>query len=75
MDPEDALAIAGRIVDVLHEPFTVAGHHLTVSASVGIAHGSGPGSAEGLLRDADIAMYVAKRTARAGSRSSSRRCG
>ena len=62
VDPDDALAIAGRVVDVLHEPFTVAGHNLTVGASVGIAHGSGPGSAEALLLDADIAMYVAKRT-------------
>ena len=55
-------SIAGRIVEALQEPFTVAGHHVTVGASVGIAHGGGSGSADGLLRDADIAMYVAKRT-------------
>jgi diguanylate cyclase (GGDEF)-like protein/PAS domain S-box-containing protein len=62
VDPDDALVIAGRVVDVLQEPFTVAGHHLSIGASVGIAHSGGPGSADGLLRDADIAMYVAKRT-------------
>ncbi len=62
VDPDDALVIAGRIVEALQEPFTVAGHHVTVGASVGIAHGGGSGSADGLLRDADIAMYVAKRT-------------
>ena len=75
MDPDDALAIARRIVEVLHEPFTVAGHNLTVGASVGIAHGSDRRIGGGLLLDADIAMYVAKRRARAASRSSSRRCG
>ena len=62
VDRDDAVAIAGRIVEVLHEPFTVGGHHISVGASVGIAHGGSPGSPDGLLRDADIAMYVAKRT-------------
>jgi diguanylate cyclase (GGDEF)-like protein/PAS domain S-box-containing protein len=62
VDRDDAVAIAGRIVEVLQEPFTAADHHLTVGASVGIAHGGALGSADGLLRDADIAMYVAKRT-------------
>ena len=62
VDRDDAVAIAARVVEVLQEPFTAAGHHLTVGASVGIAHGGTFGSADGLLRDADIAMYVAKRT-------------
>ena len=62
VDRDDAVAIAGRIVEVLHEPFTVAGHHVTIGASVGIAHARGSASGDGLLRDADIAMYVAKRT-------------
>ena len=61
-DRDDAVAIAGRIVEVLHEPFTVGGHQPSVGASVGIAHGGTLGSPDGLLRDADIAMYVAKRT-------------
>ena len=62
VDRDNAVGIAGRIVEVLHEPFTVGGHHLSVGASVGIAHGGSLGSPDGLLRDADIAMYVAKRT-------------
>jgi diguanylate cyclase (GGDEF)-like protein/PAS domain S-box-containing protein len=62
VDRDDAVTIAGRIVEVLQEAFTVAGHHLTIGASVGIAHGNQPTSGDGLLRDADIAMYVAKRT-------------
>lgn len=62
VDQDDAVAIARRIVEVLQDPFTAVDHHLTVGASVGIAHGGRHGSADGLLRDADIAMYVAKRT-------------
>jgi diguanylate cyclase (GGDEF)-like protein/PAS domain S-box-containing protein len=59
---EDALDIARRMVDVLHDPFTVAGHQVTVGASVGVVHGIVGASADDLMRDADIAMYVAKKT-------------
>ena len=63
VDRDDAVAIAVRIVEALQEPFVTDGHQLTIGASVGIAHAStGPRSADGLLRDADVAMYVAKRT-------------
>ena len=66
VDLDGALTIAERMVEVLHEPFTVAGHQLAVGASVGIVHGAaeiiGGRSGDDLLRDADIAMYVAKRT-------------
>jgi diguanylate cyclase (GGDEF)-like protein/PAS domain S-box-containing protein len=62
VDRAHAAAIARRMVDVLHEPFTVSGHQLTVGASVGVAHGALDGTAHDLMRDADIAMYVAKRT-------------
>ena len=61
-DRAQALTMARRIVDVLHEPFTVAGHQVTVGASVGVVLGTGGGTADDLLRDADIAMYVAKKT-------------
>ena len=47
---------------MLRQPFTVTGHDVRVSASVGVAHRTGVSSAEDLLRDADIAMYVAKHT-------------
>jgi diguanylate cyclase (GGDEF)-like protein/PAS domain S-box-containing protein len=62
VDLEQAVAIADRIVQALHEPFVVAGHHVSVGASVGIVPSSTAGTADDLLRDADIAMYVAKRT-------------
>ncbi len=53
--------IAERLLDALKQPFELKGaeKHLTVTASVGIATGD-RGSAEELLRDADIAMYRAK---------------
>jgi diguanylate cyclase (GGDEF)-like protein len=53
--------IAERLLDALKQPFELKGaeHRLTVTASVGIATGD-RGSAEELLRDADIAMYRAK---------------
>ena len=58
--PHHAVAVGRRIVDVLSQPFTVAGQEVRVSASIGIAYHQGSESAEDLLRDADIAMYVAK---------------
>jgi diguanylate cyclase (GGDEF)-like protein/PAS domain S-box-containing protein len=56
--PQQAAAVGARIVDVLRSPFTVSGREVRVSASIGMAHGSD--GADDLLRDADIAMYVAK---------------
>lgn len=60
-DSTHAETVASRIITALTEPFPVAGHQITISASVGIAF-SGPDQdiAEGLLRDADFAMYQAK---------------
>ncbi|HWY18158.1 MAG TPA: EAL domain-containing protein [Solirubrobacteraceae bacterium] len=53
--------IAERLLEALKQPFELRGaeNRLTVTASVGIATGD-RGSAEELLRDADIAMYRAK---------------
>jgi len=53
--------IAERLLDALTQPFVLKGvdNRLTITASVGIATGD-RGSAEELLRDADIAMYRAK---------------
>ena len=52
--------IAQRLVDVLAEPFSVGDRELFAPASVGVALGGAGASAEGLLRDADAAMYRAK---------------
>ncbi len=65
--PEGAMRTAIKLHDSLERPFTVDGHAIAVSASIGVAlfptHSS---SAEELMRQADAAMYGAKR-ARAGS--------
>jgi diguanylate cyclase (GGDEF)-like protein/PAS domain S-box-containing protein len=63
---DSALDVADRIDDQLRAPFTVFGHEVFSTASIGIAV-SGPrvGSSADLLRDADLAMYRAKREGRA----------
>jgi diguanylate cyclase (GGDEF)-like protein len=55
--------IADRLAEAIRPPFRLASGgpgELTVSASIGIAIGTRM-SAEGFLRDADIAMHMAKR--------------
>ncbi len=53
--------VAGRLVEALQAPVTVAGAQRAVSASIGVSLGNGETcTAADLMRDADIAMYVAK---------------
>jgi diguanylate cyclase (GGDEF)-like protein/PAS domain S-box-containing protein len=60
---DDVDEIANRVLEVLRAPLTVADHEVFVRGSVGIAAAEpGCASAEDLLRDADAAMYHAKRT-------------
>jgi predicted signal transduction protein with EAL and GGDEF domain len=62
-ETSEATEIADRIFAAQHQPFDLDGKELLVGASIGVAvsaqerHGT---SAEALLRDADVAMYVAK---------------
>jgi diguanylate cyclase (GGDEF)-like protein len=58
--------VAERLLDVLREPYDMhaeIGRELSLTASVGIAFGL-RGSADELLRDADIALYAAKGSGR-----------
>jgi len=67
-DASEALRIADRIHEELGPPLKVRGHEVFASASVGIARGSARyDHAPDLLRDADIAMYRAKRRGRGTS--------
>jgi diguanylate cyclase (GGDEF)-like protein len=60
-DVRDSARLATRILSELARPLTGLGHETVMRASVGIAvSSSGAGTTE-LLRDADTAMYVAKR--------------
>jgi len=60
-DASGAIHVADRIQDVLSMNFSIDGHDVMVTASIGIAHSStGYSSPEEILRDSDIAMYRAK---------------
>jgi diguanylate cyclase (GGDEF)-like protein len=62
VDIEEATRVADRIAETLRTPFLLEGQDVTVTSSVGIAL-SAPGQTlpEELLRNADAAMYSAKR--------------
>ena len=65
-DVEEAASIADQIRVALEAPFAIEGSELFVSASIGVAtnvHGS---TAQGLLSEADTAMYAAKESGRNG---------
>ena len=58
---EDAGPVARKIIDVCAAPYSVEGHTLNISCSIGISVFPGDaGDAETLLRNADLAMYSAK---------------
>jgi diguanylate cyclase (GGDEF)-like protein/PAS domain S-box-containing protein len=58
--------VADRVQEVLQEPVTVGHDHVLVRVSVGIAVGrSDTHNPDDLLREADAAMYVAKRNGKA----------
>ncbi|MEQ1788733.1 MAG: EAL domain-containing protein, partial [Acidimicrobiales bacterium] len=56
--------IAQRVLAALDVPFSVAGRDLRISASLGLASGQYT-SGEGVLQDADLAMYAAKANGKA----------
>ncbi|MGB3733955.1 MAG: EAL domain-containing protein [Ilumatobacter sp.] len=56
-----AIELAERLLDALRSPVRLAGHDLAVLASVGVAVAVPGMTTSSLLRDADIAMYEAKR--------------
>lgn len=65
-EPNDAAAVAQRLIKVLSRPVTVMGHRVAVSASAGIAlYPANGDNARTLMRNADAAMYHAKRMGRA----------
>jgi diguanylate cyclase len=59
---QDAIGVAERVGAELAAPFEVAGHQVAVHASIGIAESlPDQTTAQELLRNADIAMYEAKK--------------
>jgi diguanylate cyclase (GGDEF)-like protein len=64
-DANEATQVGERLREVLEPPFVLRGEEFYVSASIGVALGTSADTAEGLLRDADAAMYHAKMEGRA----------
>ena len=62
----DATRVAERIGEALTRPFIVRRREHFVSASIGIAIGGDGNEPEGLIRDADAALYRAKERGRGG---------
>jgi diguanylate cyclase (GGDEF)-like protein len=69
-DHPDAYAaglVASRLIEAVQAPTMVAGRRHSIGASIGISLGaSGVASGDELMRDADIAMYVAKGKGKGG---------
>jgi diguanylate cyclase (GGDEF)-like protein len=64
-DAQGAEELATRIIQTVSEPFAIEGYRLDIGASVGIAIATeGNCDADGLLRDADIALYSVKKDGR-----------
>ena len=65
-DGEEVLRIAERIQQKFSMPFDLEGHEVFSSASIGILHASEQHlTSEDMMRDADTAMYQAKRAGKA----------
>jgi len=64
-DVQDFARVARRLLDALARPFTLGGHEVVISGSIGITVFPFDGEdVESLLRNADAAMYHAKEQGR-----------
>jgi diguanylate cyclase len=62
----DASKVTERILAAVSEPIAIEGQEIQLSASIGIAMGNGDTNLEDLLSHADVAMYRAKQSGKAG---------
>ena len=63
--PEDAEALAERIIETISAPYEIDGHNVVVGTSIGIAVAPSDGTdADVLTRNADLALYRAKSSGR-----------
>lgn len=66
-DLKRALAMAERLTRDLCAPYLISGHPITVTASIGIATArESTETAADVVRNADVAMYMAKANGKAG---------
>ena len=61
---QDAEQLAERLVDLIGRTYVLNGHTINIGISVGVAIASGPMQPRDLLRNADLALYEAKRAGR-----------
>ena len=67
-EPHDAREVAAQLLAMLARPYSVLGNEVHSTASIGIVgSNSGRENAADLIRNADVAMYEAKRGGRARS--------
>jgi diguanylate cyclase (GGDEF)-like protein len=60
-EPNDAATLARRVREAVAAPYEVAGHHIVVDTSIGIAIAPNDGcDPDQLLKSADMALYGAK---------------
>ena len=57
---DEVSSACNRVLAALSRGVDVSRHHLTLSASIGVATGDSSDTAESMLRNADLAMYEAK---------------
>jgi diguanylate cyclase (GGDEF)-like protein len=62
---EEAQNVADRLLQSLAAPFTIDGHELFITASVGVASSTPESTAESLERAAYLALYHAKKAGKA----------
>ncbi len=59
--PEQCSQLASRIVDVVSKPYDIDGRHIVIGTSIGIAVAPNDGAnPDQLLKNADMALYLAK---------------
>ena len=64
---EAAIGLGSRLLDALKETYVLQGHHLYISASIGVSPiGPGERDANTIIKRADIAMYEVKAAGRDG---------
>jgi diguanylate cyclase (GGDEF)-like protein len=67
--PEYAQLLVNRIIEAFRTPFDIEGHQIDIGISIGVAVAPGDGaSSETLLKNADIALYLAKTEGRGAAR-------
>jgi diguanylate cyclase (GGDEF)-like protein len=67
--PEEAGALAARVMNAVAQPYSIEDHQLVVSCSIGIAWAPDDGNdPDVLLANADLALYRAKAEARGSCR-------